>query len=204
MHVAERDATLDLVLAPPHAPVAQLSRTPVRRDDAYPRLAARGTLALGGHRMSVGGIFWLDRESGAPELPAPGVGRERFTIVLDDGRALFVSLERRAGGGTEIVRGALIDRRGRVTSLGARDIAVENPLATTWRNSRGVLYPSLWEIFVREARLDLAVVPVVQAQEIDPGIRGARFYDGSVDVERASPGPRDTGAGFVEVILPSP
>ena len=204
LHLAEGSSRADLVLTSVRGNVA------VGADgSAWPRLAARGTLFRDGRAIAVTGSFWIDRTS-APGFGANDRGWERFVIQFDDGRALVADVVRGRDGRVTSRSGAFFARDGTVSLLGTQDIALENPLATTWRNARGVPYPSLWELFVPRFGLDLALVPDVQAQEIDSGLRGATVYLGALDVERAQPGPRDAGRGYAELtgydgpIRPSP
>ncbi len=170
-------------------------------DVALPNLRARGTWMDGSRSTALAGTFWLERESGGARLGANDRGWERFTISFDDGRALLVRIVRDEDAHPSIVNGAFIAKDGRISYLDAHDIDVyypPPPNGTTWRNSRGSSYPSLWGIVVRKFDLDCAVVPDIQNQEAAYA-RGARYYQGSVDVERADPGPRDYGHGYAEL-----
>jgi putative ABC transport system permease protein len=196
LRLADGSTRVELSLVPQQASLALAGLDAV----AVPRLAARGTLFLGARRVAISGIFWIDRSAGSADVVSDARGWERFTIQFDDGRELLVRFDRDrrtgriVGGG-----GTYIDRARTAHYLGARDLTLENPLATTWRNPRGEPYPSLWELYIPKYGLDLALVPDVQAQEIDPHARGARFYLGSLSVERAGDGPRDTGRGYAEL-----
>jgi ABC-type lipoprotein release transport system permease subunit/predicted secreted hydrolase len=195
LHLAQGNVRVALTLA------AQQPAVALGPDGAaaLPRLAARGTLAYGGRRIAVRGNFWIDRESGNDAGDTRGGRRQRFTIQFDDGRDLIAWIARDDGGHVTATSGVFVDRSGRVRYLNANEMDVENPLGTTWRNARGIPYPSLWDLSVPSLGFDLALVPDVQAQEIDPALRGARFYLGALDVERAGPGRRDTGRGYAEL-----
>lgn len=208
LHLAQGNVRVDLTLASQQPAILLGPRGAVRtgscatctaRAAALPRLAARGTLAYGARRIPVTGTFWIDRESGNLPGGSRDAGWERFTIQFDDGRDLIAWIVRDGAGRATVTGGAFVDRHGRVRYLNANDIDLDNPLGTTWRNARGVPYPSLWGLSVAPFDLELALVPDVQAQEIDPALRGARFYLGALDVERANPGPRDTGRGYAEL-----
>ena len=175
--------------------------TCIVRDVALPNVSARGTWTDGTRSRTIAGTFWLERESGGARLGAHDRGWERFTISFDDGRALLVRVVRNDISHDPMITGTFIARDGRVSYLDARDIEIYYPpipSGTTWRNSRGSSYPSLWGIVVRKFDLDCAVVPDIQSQEAAYA-RGARYYQGAVDIERADPGPRDYGRGYAEL-----
>jgi predicted secreted hydrolase len=175
--------------------------TCIVRDVALPNVSARGTWTDGTRSRTIVGTFWLERESGGARLGAHDRGWERFTISFDDGRALLVRVVRNDISHDPMLTGTFIAKDGRVSYLDARDIEIYYPpipSGTTWRNSRGSSYPSLWGIVVRKFDLDCAVVPDIQSQEAAYA-RGARYYQGAVDIERADPGPRDYGRGYAEL-----
>jgi len=171
------------------------------RDVALPNVRSHGTWTDGTLSRELVGSFWLERESGGTRLDAHDLGWERFTIAFDDGRALLVRVVRNDRARPSLVNGAFIAKDGHVSYLDARDIYVYHappPIGTTWRNSRGASYPSLWGIGVPKFDLDCVVDPDIQNQEA-AFARGARYYQGSVDVEREDPGPRDYGRGYAEL-----
>jgi putative ABC transport system permease protein len=173
----------------------------VVHDIALPNVRARGTWIDGTRSSALVGTFWIERESGGPRLGPNDVGWERFTLSFDDGRALLVRVVRDDSARPPLVNGTFVAKDGRISYLDARDIDIYYPpipSGTTWRNSRGSSYPSLWGIVVRKFDLDCAVVPDIQNQEAAFS-RGARYYQGAVDVERADPGPRDYGHGYAEL-----
>ncbi len=173
----------------------------VVHDFALPNVEARGTWTDGTRSSELLGTFWFERESGGRRLGAHDLGWERFTISFDDGRALLVRVVRRDDARPPLVNGAFVAKDGRVSYLDARDVDVYHappPIGTTWRNSRGASYPSLWGIGVPKFALDCVVDPDIQNQEA-AFARGARYYQGSVDVEREDPGPRDYGRGYAEL-----
>ena len=206
LHVTQDDAELDLTLRP-RSPAVALATSHLR-DLALTQVVARGKLVLGERRVGVRGTFSLERQSSATILGDDQAASEHFTIALDDGRALFVDApERTNGTPARATRGTFVDGLGRRTELAGKDIVVENSMHTVWHGAHGADYPSLFEVSVPKLHLDFAVVPVLPAQELDFEPRGAPFYLASCAVERAHPGPRDSGAGYVEVrgaIRPSP
>ena len=167
------------------------------RDAAYPLLDATATRSDAGTRRRYTGTFSLERESGGVRLGDGDRGWQRFTIAFDDGRALFVRVVRTRDGTPRVVGADFVSSAGRRTPLAPSDVHVWNSMHTVWRNDRGIPYPSLFAIIVERVHLHCAVVPDVQNQEIVT--QGARYYQGSADVERIDPGPRDRGRAFIEL-----
>ncbi len=209
LHVVEHDVELELEQTPLKPPVRYGSDGRLQtgscascsaHEEAYTRLRASGTLELGGTRYALTGTTWLDHESSSHELGPGDVGWDRFAIQLDDGRDVDLRVVRRRDGKPSIASsGIVVTADGRTMRLRATDFSVENPLRTRWRNPRtNIAYPSLWEIFVPRAHLDLAVVPPLQAQEISAA-DGPAYYDGTIDVERAPAPGGDPGQGYVEL-----
>ena len=194
LHVTNGDVALDLIQIPVKPALALAPGT-----YAYPRLRASGTLRLDGKSFALAGWTWLDHEFG-PQRPAGGaIGHDRFTIQFDDGRELFVqAVRRRDGSLAPGSYGAVIAKNGRVERLTANDfqLEVQQPHWTSPHTAAN--YPSLWELWVPKAGLDLAVVPPLLDQEIsEPD--GPSFYEATVDVERAPPPGGDRGRGYVEL-----
>ncbi len=167
---------------------------------AYPRLAVRGTVRIGNESLAVRGTGWIDHVLG--DTAAGEDGWDRFVVAFDDGRVLLVERRRNASGvRTNVDGGIFVDRSGAVHRLSAGDFTVENPLSTNWLSVRThARYPSLWEISVPSAGLDLALIPPIQNQEIVGEGQGQSFYDGALTVERFPPPEHtDRGRGFVEL-----
>ena len=169
---------------------------------AYPRLDVRGTLRIGAESVAVRGTGWLDHEYGADQLDRGEIGWDRFVMHFDDGRVVMIEQRRLRGNRKSLAStGIFVDRRGRATRLSARDFRIVNALDTHWQSPHtGARYPSLWEIFVPLAGLDLAVIPPFLDQEISAEGAGASYYCGAITLERAPlPEHTDTGRGFVEL-----
>lgn len=104
------EAALDLLLTPALPPVPQgdrgLSAKSAEPGNAsyyysLPRLAAIGTLRLGGERIAVTGLAWMDREWSTSSLGTGEVGWDWLGLQLDDGWELMVyRLRHRAGEAT--------------------------------------------------------------------------------------------------------
>lgn len=170
-------------------------------------IASRGTLRFDGATMRVEGTSWLDHDFGSREATDGEPGWDRFSVHLDDGRALmvFVTRSRADGPQQEAVRhaiGTLVLRDGTVRRLGAGNVAVTVRGGTVWHSPvTGIAYPSLWQIVVPEAGIDVSLAPIVAAQEIVPAnAGGAPFWDGAVEVRDDPSGGAIAGWGHAELI----
>ncbi len=101
-----RDATLELELAAPPAPVVFGEDGVVRKGDdpgaashylTYPRLPTRGTLT-GPRAETLAGLSWMDHEFSSAQLSRGQRGWDWAGIQLRDGRSLMVYRMRRDDG----------------------------------------------------------------------------------------------------------
>jgi predicted secreted hydrolase len=167
---------------------------------AYTRMNARGTLVVGGVATAVTGESWLDHEYASTDLGFPDVYSQRFAVQFDDGRDLLLVLrEKKRGRSTLHAAGILVAADGHVQQLGG-DFRICNAMTTTFTSaSTHFHYPSVWEIVVPRAGLDLAVVPPLPNQELASADLSNGIYAGALEVESAPPPDRFHGQGFVEL-----
>jgi predicted secreted hydrolase len=162
------EAAIDLLLTSALPPVPQGDRglSPKSAEPgnasyyySLPRLAAAGTLRLGGERVAVTGLAWMDREWSTSSLAAGEVGWDWLGLQLDDGWELMVyRLRRRAGeaAGPGAPTGAseLADPASRVTLIGPDGHTELLPLtALSWAETGDwtsptshTRYPSGWRL----------------------------------------------------------
>src|SRR5690606_2852699 len=103
----EDDAALDLELVAAKPPVAQGedgwdAKGPEPGNASYyyslTRLAADGSLAVGGERFDVAGLAWMDREWSTSSLSAGVEGWDWLALQLSDGRDLMLYQLRQTDG----------------------------------------------------------------------------------------------------------
>lgn len=157
-----------------------------------PRLAAAGTLRLGGEPLAVEGTAWLDRAWGAVPLGQGQLALDRFALQLADGRDLTcLRLHRRGGGGRPIADCTLIGLGGEAVRLDRRDVSLESQ-GGPWRSPiDGTGWPLVWRLQVPAAGLDLTIEPLIPGQELDTGLRA---WSGAVTVTGTA-----DGAGHLEL-----
>lgn len=195
---------LELRLEPRKEPVLQGDRGLSRKGPepgnashyySLTRLAAEGTVRLGGSELAVRGSAWLDREWGTSALGADLAGWDWFALQLEDGSEVMLYRLRRRDGGTDpFSAGSYVRPDGSVLRLGARDFALES--TGTWTSPGRVRYPSGWRIRVPPASLDLRVEPRLRDQELALTFR---YWEGSVAVRGDAAGRPVRGLGYVEL-----
>ncbi len=198
LHVSFKRAQLDL----DSSPTKPLIRTRLDAgcDYAFTRLDIKGSIRIDNVRSVVSGEGWLDHQVLIQGLRGV-VGWSRFAIQFEDGRELFLSVLRNANGSvSRASSGFLVAKNGSVDRLGLSDFFVDNR-ARTHEVSSGTShrYPSLWEIVVPKAALDLEVYPMVQDQEIASPDFSTSVYNGAISVESIPEPERSHGRGFVEL-----
>ncbi|HEY0781335.1 MAG TPA: lipocalin-like domain-containing protein [Thermoanaerobaculia bacterium] len=199
------DAALDLTLQPGEAPLPQGERGLSRKGGeagnasyyySLTRMPAAGSLRVGAERIAVRGLAWMDREWSTSSLSPGLVGWDWLALQLADGRDLMLYRLRRSDGGSDPwSAGTLTDGHGGSRHLAAADFRL-TPLGA-WRSPRtGSRYPSGFRVEVPAERLDLAVRPLVEDQELDLSFR---YYEGAVTVEaNGRPGVL-AGRGYLEM-----
>ncbi len=159
------------------------------------RMAAEGTITVGGARHAVRGEAWLDREWSTNALSPELEGWDWFSIQLDDGAGLMLyRLRTGAGGSSSHSAGTFVDPAGRITRLDADDFALE--ATGSWASPRGGRYPSGWRVRVPGPGIQLRVEPRIRDQELDLAFR---YWEGAVTVEGRRAGRAVSGRGYVEL-----
>ncbi|MBM3451240.1 MAG: carotenoid 1,2-hydratase [Armatimonadetes bacterium] len=159
---------------------------------SYTRMAAAGTVRIGGEAFTVGGTAWLDREWSTSVLEPDQIGWDWFGLHLDDGRDLMVFRLRRRDGAQSYGQGTIIDRDGRARALATSAFRAE-PLST-WTSPRsGATYPVRWRLRVPAESIDVEVRPALDDQELAVSFN---YWEGAVDVLAAG---RPFGRGYLEM-----
>lgn len=168
-----------------------------------PSMRANGSLAFDGVARKVRGDAWLDTTFGTRARAAGALGWDRFTIELDDGRAMLYAFERKRDGSRVVVRATLFDRSGRANRLPLAPgrYRLGTKAAAGWRSLvTGARYPNVWGLNIPELDMQTSLEPVLYEQEIVAS-GGVPFWSGAVefyDVRPWSQGLR-LGRGYVEL-----
>ena len=162
---------------------------------SYTRMETQGRLVLGGQETFVRGLSWFDHEWSTSALPPKAVGWDWFSLQLNDGREVMLFQIRNADGSVEpSSAGTLVEADGHTRLLTREEVDLE-PL-DTWRSpiSKGV-YPTVWQVIVPSAGIDLTVEPWLEDQEVRLSFP---YWEGAVRITDTGTG-RVIGQGFVEL-----
>jgi len=205
-----REAALRLTLDP-RKPVVIHGRDGVSRKIAgdpravshylsFTRLAATGTVSIGGEEFAVSGLAWMDHEFFS-DYPMEGkAGWDWMSIQLEDGADLMLfGLRGPQGGHGPDTTGTLVEADG-----GARRIewgGVRLRPGRRWRSeATGAEYPVEWEVAIPDLALRFDVRPRIDAQEVhaEGGLLPA-YWEGAVLVSGEREGRPVSGNGYLEM-----
>ncbi|MGI8928435.1 MAG: MMPL family transporter [Candidatus Limnocylindrales bacterium] len=165
---------------------------------SWPRMTARGQLALSRESVTVEGTAWFDHQWG-DFIAVGGGGWDWFAVNLDDGTDLTMSLVRDTDGSYPLVYGTLVRPDGAVEHLAREEFSVDS--RSTWTSTRtGAVYPSGWTITLPEEDLTIDLTPTLLDQELDTRpTTGVVYWEGSQLVEATRAGEPLDGDGYVEL-----
>lgn len=127
---------------------------------SFTRLRTEGEIAVGGQRLRVQGVSWMDHEFFSSELDETQAGWDWFSIQLDNGCELMLYRLRRKDGGTDaFTAGSFVDANGTVTHLTASDFTLTP--GRTWNR-----YPVEWTIRIPRLGLNLQSKAKLDSQEL--------------------------------------
>jgi len=176
--------------------------TPERASCYYSisRLTVSGTVFTGDREFPVQGIAWMDHEYGSASLEPSLVGWDWFSLQLEDNTELMIYLLRQQDGVNHPASsGTYVEAGGQAHHLPAEAFSVE--VLDYWVSPKsGARYPHLWHIKVPQHRLDFAVTPALDNQEmITTGSAGTTYWEGAVTVKTAGGSSGHAGVGYVEL-----
>jgi predicted secreted hydrolase len=162
------------------------------------RMAAAGTIAVGGAPVDVTGTAWFDHQWG-DFIAVGGGGWDWFAINLDDGTDLTLSLVRDRDGSYPLAYGTLVDPDGTVRHLPRQAFSVE--VTRRWQSPKtGADYPAGWRVALPGEDLIVDLAPTVAAQELDTrSTTGVVYWEGSQVVRATRDGQPLGGEAYVEL-----
>jgi predicted secreted hydrolase len=162
---------------------------------SWTRIEVTGRLEIDGGTRTVEGGAWFDHEWGTSQLGDGVAGWDWFSLRLADGRDLMVyRLRRDDGSADQFSSGTVVAADGTPTRL-ARDDAEIEPLDWWKSPATGGRYPVRWRVRVPAHEIDLEVVGLLPASELDgSATTGVVYWEGPVEATGST-----TGEGYVEL-----
>jgi predicted secreted hydrolase len=162
------------------------------------RIDVTGTLSVDGELLPVTGEAWFDHQWGNFITVGAG-GWDWFSVQLDDGSDLTISLVRNNDGALVTAYGTLIAPDGTQRNLAAADIAVTTD--ATWTSPHtDTTWPSRWGVDLPNDGWSLTVTPSMADQELQTlASTDVIYWEGEVLVDGTANGASVTGLGYVEL-----
>jgi predicted secreted hydrolase len=163
------------------------------------RMPTSGALILDGERVAVEGDSWMDHEFGTSVLERGQAGWDWFSLQLGDDTELMVYRLRRDEGTTDPhSSGTLVDAGGHSRTVQASAFTLEP--GRIWKSpATGGAYPVEWSIRVPSEQLELAVRPLIDAQEMAGFASGVAYWEGAIEASGTRAGRPLTGRGYLEL-----
>ncbi len=163
---------------------------------SLPRMAATGTLTVGGREQRVSGRAWFDREWSTSALDDGQVGWDWFALRLGEmGELMLYSMRRGDGAPDPHSSGTWTRADGAAEHLSREQFAIET--LESWTSPRTkVRYPAKWRVSLPSREVELEVEPLLANQELDLAIR---YWEGAVRVTGTVAGRRVDERGYVEL-----
>ncbi|MPZ14051.1 MAG: hypothetical protein GEU73_06440 [Chloroflexi bacterium] len=165
------------------------------------RMAATGTMRVGDRWHQVAGQVWFDHQWGN-FIVSPLGGWDWYSVQLDDGHDLMLSVLRGTDGQRSGAFGTLVKPNGRALELGP-DVATVEATGSWVSPHTGVAYPSGWRIAVSSQpedgipTIELSLSPVLLDQEL--AFDEMAYWEGAVSINGVVAGEPVDGWGYVEL-----
>ena len=169
---------------------------------SYPRLAAIGTIEVGGQTHQVTGELWYDRQWNCGGVNKKNVAWDWLSLQLDEPREeLMLYTVHNSETGQHIGGGSHFGSKGENLHLAETDFKLE-PLSYWTSPKSKKKYPATWRITVPNQGYDLTVTPLVPHQEL--GLRlfkvlNLYYWEGMCRVTGIHHGKPVTGNAYVEI-----
>jgi predicted secreted hydrolase len=164
---------------------------------SQPRLHADGIVGVDGKQYAVSGLAWKDHEFSTSVLDQNQIGWDWFSLQLEDGSALMLfQLREREGGVSDSSSGTFIAPDGHPQPM--PKTGFEITVLDEWQSphTKGV-YPSRWQIQLKEPDCLLQIQPWMADQEIH--FSAVTYWEGAVRFEGTCNGTPTRGDGYVEL-----
>jgi predicted secreted hydrolase len=164
---------------------------------SQPRMRADGSVRVNGVQYPVSGLAWKDHEFSTSALDENQIGWNWFSLQFEDGSALMLyQLRERDGGISSSSSGTFITENGNPQPVQNADFSIT--VLDEWRSPHTeAMYPSDWEIQLKEPECRLQVHPWMADQElVFPAVT---YWEGAVRFDGTCNGAPVRGNGYVEL-----
>jgi predicted secreted hydrolase len=164
---------------------------------SQPRLRTDGSIRVNGVSYHVSGLAWKDHEFSSGKLDENQIGWDWFSLPFEDGSALMLfQLRERNGKISTSSSGTFVDVNRDPHSIQNTDFEIA--VLDVWRSPHtDALYPSAWEIRLKEPVCVLEVHPWMADQEIH--FPTVSYWEGAVHFDGTCNGVPVRGNGYVEL-----
>jgi predicted secreted hydrolase len=166
------------------------------------RLAAAGTVELGGQTYGVEGTVWMDHEFFTNQLPPELDGWDWLSLQLDDQTEVMLFRLRRKDGSIDPFSAATyVDRNGRSQHLSSREFSLR-PSGQQWTSpATGASYPIRWQVSIPSLSLNLEISTRLSQQEMaTSGPISPNYWEGAIEIAGTrGAGAPVTGVGYLEM-----
>ena len=161
------------------------------------RLAAEGTLTLGGREISVKGWSWFDQEWATNQLTENQTGWDWLSLQFEDNTELMLfQIRLKDGGRDPFSHGTWIDAEGNATPVKNEDFELV-PGRVWTSNETGGDYLVEWKLRIPKLGLELEVSAAIDAQELV--LRPISYWEGSVRGRGRRGSQEVFGRGYLEM-----
>ncbi len=162
------------------------------------RMEVEGTLTIDEQPLTVTGEAWFDHQWGNFITVGAG-GWDWFSVQLDDGQDLTISLIRDDDGNVVTSYGTLVRSNGDQMNLGAGDLVVKTTDAWT-SPATGATWPNGWTIELPGEEWSLTLKPSMPDQELlTLASTDVIYWEGEVLVDGTVSRQPASGLGYVEL-----
>ena len=169
---------------------------------SYPRLAATGTIEVGGQTHQVTGELWYDRQWNCGGVNKKNVAWDWLSLQLDQPREeLMLYTVHDTQTGQHIAGGSHFGPQGENLHLAETDFKLE-PLTYWTSPTSNKKYPATWHLTVPGKGYDLTVTPLLPNQELNLRlfkVLKLNYWEGMCRVAGTCHGQPVTGNAYVEI-----
>jgi predicted secreted hydrolase len=174
------------------------------------RIAVQGEIVVGGDKVAVTGLAWMDHEFFTHQLESDQVGWDWFSVQLNDRTELMLFRIRRKDGSVDpYSAGTFVDMSGSGDHLSATEFSLQPVIAAnqsasgdlTWTSpATHATYPIRWKISVPKYQIELTAATPLSSQELaGTGNATPSYWEGAIEITGAKRGTLITGVGYLEM-----